>query len=116
MALVDLGDMMHSLQELHMEEGLHLRLSRVRRTRANRGMLRPFLTAQSMLPRSRSKSSPMLEISVGCSPGRYTKNYRGGPDTHLADFVFLTGSVLSVLSACHRRVCSCSRTHASPER
>ena len=98
MALVDIGDMMHSLGKLHMTEGLHLRLVALEEVGTHAVGTPVFDNTVA------GSAAEFVEIVADVGHVRWMfgwqilADYRGGPDTGHATFVSVAGSALSVLA------------------
>ena len=98
MALIDVGDLLNSLREIHMVSGLQLRLSELGVGGRER--------SQAVFLDDTSADDPVEVIRIAADVGHaqwefswHVKDtYAGGPDYQLARFVFLTGSTLTILS------------------
>ena len=98
MALADIGDMLHSLEELHITRGLHLRLVDLGETGTTERSAPIFDNTLAEAPEE------LVEIVADVGHARWMFGwqirtaYRGGPDTGHATFVSVAGSALSVLA------------------
>ena len=98
MALINIGDLLNSLQQLHIDPGMGLRLS----DPSGDGKENEPVIFDSTPPEEPAEVFNIV-TDVGHTHWRFRwhvqPEYHGGPDIQLARFVTLTGSVLSLMIA-----------------